>query len=171
MIGLSVAQAAVITALYQAGGTFGSLFAGWMMDRVNPHRALGGIYLVGAAFTLSIGLAAHSEILLGLLAFGCGFCLNGANTGMNALSAGYYPTEARATGSSWMHGIGRTGAILSAFAGAQMLALGWEFTQVFAIIAIPAVITACTIFAKGIWGYQRQPVTVQGERVQQSTVA
>jgi len=170
-IGLSVAQAAVITALYQAGGTFGSLFAGWMMDRVNPHRALGCIYLVGAAFTLSIGLAAHSEILLGLLAFGCGFCLNGANTGMNALSAGYYPTEARATGSSWMHGIGRTGAILSAFAGAQMLAWGWEFTQVFAIIAIPAVITACTIFAKGIWGYHRQPLTAKQERVQQSSAA
>ncbi|CAI0943331.1 4-hydroxybenzoate transporter PcaK [Serratia entomophila] len=155
-IGLSVAQAAVITALYQAGGTLGSLFAGWLMDRINPHRALGAIYLLGAGLTLTIGLSAHNGLLLGGVALACGFCLNGANTGMNALSARYYPTEARATGSSWMHGVGRIGAILSAFAGAEMLALGWGFDQIFAILAIPAVITACAIFAKGARGYNRQ---------------
>ncbi|CAI1926735.1 4-hydroxybenzoate transporter PcaK [Serratia proteamaculans] len=155
-IGMSVAQAAVITALYQAGGTFGSLFAGWLMDRVNPHRALGVIYLLGAAFTLSIGLASHSSLMLGVLALACGFCLNGANTGMNALSAHYYPTEARATGSSWMHGVGRIGAILSAFAGAEMLALGWGFDRIFTLIAIPALITACAIFIKGAKGFNRQ---------------
>lgn len=155
-IGMSVAQAAVITALYQAGGTFGSLFAGWLMDRVNPHRALGVIYLLGAVFTLSIGLASHCSLMLGVLALACGFCLNGANTGMNALSAHYYPTEARATGSSWMHGVGRIGAILSAFAGAEMLALGWGFDRIFTLIAIPALITACAIFIKGAKGFNRQ---------------
>lgn len=155
-IGMSVAQAAVITALYQAGGTFGSLFAGWLMDRVNPHRALGVIYLLGAVFTWSIGLASHCSLLLGVLALACGFCLNGANTGMNALSAHYYPTEARATGSSWMHGVGRIGAILSAFAGAEMLALGWGFDRIFTLIAIPALITACAIFIKGAKGFNRQ---------------
>lgn len=41
--GMSVTEATIITALYQAGGTFGSLFAGWLMDRVNPHLALGMI--------------------------------------------------------------------------------------------------------------------------------
>ncbi|WP_430306255.1 MFS transporter [Serratia inhibens] len=162
-IGMSVAQAAVITALYQAGGTAGSLFAGWLMDRVNPHRALGVIYLLGACFTVLIGLASHSSLMLGALALACGFCLNGANTGMNALSAHYYPTEARATGSSWMHGVGRIGAILSAFAGAEMLALGWGFERIFAIIAIPAVITACAIFLKGIRGYNRQAQLPTGE--------
>ncbi len=155
-IGMSVAQAAAITALYQAGGTFGSLITGWLMDRVNPHRALGVIYLLGACFTLLIGLVAHSTVMLGMVALACGFCLNGANTGMNALSAHYYPTEARATGSSWMHGVGRIGAILSAFAGAEMLALGWGFGRIFAIIAIPALITACAIFVKGAKGYNRQ---------------
>ncbi|WP_409513907.1 MFS transporter [Serratia proteamaculans] len=162
-IGMSVAQAAVITALYQAGGTFGSLFAGWLMDRVNPHRALGMIYLLGAGLTLLIGLASHSSLMLGVLALACGFCLNGANTGMNALSAHYYPTEARATGSSWMHGVGRIGAILSAFAGAEMLALGWGFDRIFAIIAIPALITACAIFIKGARGYNRQAQLVSQE--------
>lgn len=149
-IGLTVAQASIIAALYQAGGTIGSLFAGWLMDRINPHRALGLIYATGGGMTVVIGLAGHSFLLLGALAFFCGFCLNGANTGMNALSASFYPTEARATGSSWMHGIGRIGAILSAFAGAEMMSLGLSFQTVFFMLAVPAAITALAVFAKGI---------------------
>lgn len=43
-IGLTVSQAAIMTAIYQAGGTIGSLFAGWLMDRIEPHRALGIIF-------------------------------------------------------------------------------------------------------------------------------
>lgn len=149
-IGLTVAQAAIVAALYQAGGTIGSLFAGWLMDRINPHWALGLIYATGGGMTLVIGLAGHNFMLLGLLAFFCGFCLNGANTGMNALSASFYPTEARATGSSWMHGIGRVGAILSAFAGAEMMSLGLSFQNIFFMLAVPATITALAVFAKGI---------------------
>ncbi|HGE6662273.1 TPA: hypothetical protein ACGB9F_004060, partial [Serratia marcescens] len=56
--------------------------------------------------------------------------------------------EARATGSSWMHGIGRLGAILSALAGAEMLALGWSFSTIFAVLALPALLTVAMIVAK-----------------------
>jgi AAHS family 4-hydroxybenzoate transporter-like MFS transporter len=150
--GYTVREAAIVTALYQIGGTAGSLFMGWCMDRANPHRVLSTTYLVGGALTFAIGLTAHQFGLLAALTCAVGFCLNGANTGMNALSASYYPTEARATGSSWMHGIGRWGAILSAFAGAQMLALGWSFSEVFAVLTIPATITALAIFVKGVNG-------------------
>ncbi len=130
-VGMTVSRAAIMTAIYRAGGTLGSLFAGWLMDRINPHRALGIIYAVGGLFTMAMGYAAGSFALLCMLAFISGACLNGANTGMNALSARYYPTQARATGSSWMHGVGRIGAILSAFAGAEMMALNLPFESVF----------------------------------------
>ncbi len=86
-VGMTVSQAAIMTAIYQAGGTLGSLFAGWLMDRINPHRALGIIYAVGGLFTMAMGYAAGSFALLCMLAFISGACLNGANTGMNALSA------------------------------------------------------------------------------------
>lgn len=147
-IGMTIAQAAVVTAMYQAGGTLGSLFAGWMMDRFNATLALAGIYFMGAIATVCIGYAPADVTLLSGIAFCSGFCLNGANTGMNALSASYYPTQARATGSSWMHGVGRIGAILSAFAGAQMLSLGWSITDVFSFLAIPAVLTTLMLVAK-----------------------
>lgn len=154
-IGLTVAQAAIVTAMYQAGGTAGSLFAGWTMDRINPHFSLGLLYFTGGILTILIGFSGHSITLLYIVALCTGFCLNGANTGMNALSANYYPTEARATGSGWMHGIGRIGAILSAIIGAHMISLGLDFQYMFSIIAIPALITSLTIFAKGRWGYNR----------------
>lgn len=150
-VGLTVSQAAVMTAIYQAGGTVGSLFAGWLMDRINPHRALGLIYAIGGLFTMAMGYAAASFALLRLLAFVSGACLNGANTGMNALSARYYPTQARATGSSWMHGVGRMGAILSAFAGAEMMALNLSFENVFLILGIPAALTVVGLVVKGLF--------------------
>ncbi|WP_052283873.1 MFS transporter [Kluyvera genomosp. 1] len=150
-IGLTVSQAAIMTALYQAGGTVGSLFAGWLMDKINPHRALGIIFAVGGVFTMAIGYAGVNFPLLCSLAFISGACLNGANTGMNALSARFYPTQARATGSSWMHGVGRIGAILSAFAGAEMLAMGLDFRSVFLILGIPAALTVLGLAAKSYW--------------------
>ena len=154
-IGLTVSQAAIMTALYQAGGTVGSLFAGWLMDKINPHRALGIIYTVGGLFTMAIGYAGVNFPLLCSLAFISGACLNGANTGMNALSARFYPTQARATGSSWMHGVGRIGAILSAFAGAEMLAMGLDFRSVFLILGIPAALTVLGLAAKSYWAAGR----------------
>ena len=150
-IGLTVSQAAIMTALYQAGGTVGSLFAGWLMDKINPHRALGIIFAVGGLFTMAIGYAGVNFPLLCSLAFVSGACLNGANTGMNALSARFYPTQARATGSSWMHGVGRIGAILSAFAGAEMLAMGLDLRSVFLILGIPAALTVLGLAAKSYW--------------------
>ena len=154
-VGMTVTQAALVTAMYQAGGTVGSLFAGWMMDRFNANLALAAIYFTGAIATVCIGYAPADALVLSAIAFCSGFCLNGANTGMNALSASYYPTHARATGSSWMHGIGRIGAILSAFAGAQMLSMGWNITDVFSFLAIPAVLTTLMLVAKYRYGYQR----------------
>lgn len=154
-MGMTVTQAALVTAMYQAGGTLGSLFAGWMMDRFNANLALAAIYFTGAIATVAIGYAPAQTLILSLVAFCSGFCLNGANTGMNALSASYYPTHARATGSSWMHGVGRVGAILSAFAGAQMLSMGWHITEVFSSLAIPAVLTSLMLLAKYRFGYQR----------------
>lgn len=147
--GFNVTQAAIITALFQAGGTLGSLFSGWLMDRSEPHRALASIYGMGALFTLLMGPAMGYPVLMGGCAMAIGFCIGGANTGMNALSASFYPTEARATGSSWMHGIGRLGAILSALAGAEMLALGWSLSTIFTVLALPALLTVAMIVAKG----------------------
>jgi AAHS family 4-hydroxybenzoate transporter-like MFS transporter len=148
-VGFSVRDAALITAFFQLGGTAGSLFLGWSMDRREPHRVLTMAFLVGGVFTFLLGMLTTGFILFVVAAFAVGFCFNGGNTGMTALATLFYPTEARSTGASWMHGIGRFGAIASAFAGAQMLGAGWSFSQVFTILAIPAFLAALAVFLKG----------------------
>ena len=50
-----------------------------------------------------------------------GFCLSGAQTGLNAYAPGCYPTMARATGVSWMLGVGRLGSILGSSIGGLLL--------------------------------------------------
>jgi AAHS family 4-hydroxybenzoate transporter-like MFS transporter len=156
-LGMSVTEAAIITAMYQAGGTLGSLFAGWLMDRFNANLALAAIYFCGGLFIVALGYSPAEVGIMSGIAFCSGFCFNGANTGMNALSASYYPTHARATGSSWMHGVGRVGAILSAFVGAEMLSLGWSFSFIFLLLAIPAVITTLMLLLKNRYGFK--PIT------------
>jgi MFS transporter, AAHS family, 4-hydroxybenzoate transporter len=63
----------------------------------------------------------------------------------------FYPTRARATGTAWMLGVGRSGAILSAMVGAQMLSVGWPLSRIFAMLLLPAVIAAAAMLALNTW--------------------
>ncbi|WP_028752581.1 hypothetical protein [Rhizobium leucaenae] len=59
-------------------------------------------------------------------------------TGLNAYAPGRYPTFARATGVSWMLGIGRLGSILGSSIGGLLLGFGWDFRGIFCALAVPA---------------------------------
>ena len=65
--------------------------------------------------------------------------------GANALSAGFYPTPYRATGVSWANGVGRAGAVVGSLLGGVLLGLGWPATTVYALVAIPAAISALAL--------------------------
>lgn len=146
--GMTAAQASIISAMFQLGGPLGSIMLGWFMDRFEPHRVLALSYLSGAAvLVLMSGLGAE-YLLLCITSFYIGAAFNGGGTGMNALSSNFFPLPARATGNSWMHGIGRTGAIISAFAGAWMLNAGWDFSTVAKALTVPALIIACALMLK-----------------------
>ncbi|CAN0628415.1 4-hydroxybenzoate transporter PcaK [Burkholderia multivorans] len=148
-LGFSLAEAAVVGALFQAGGTVGSVLIGWQMDRFNPHAALGATVLAGGALAWYMGVSAHPFGMICTLAFGMGYCMNGSNTGFCALAAGSYPTEMRATGTSWMLGVGRFGGIAGAMLGAAMLHANWSFGQVFAALALPAAVGGMAVLLKG----------------------
>jgi AAHS family 4-hydroxybenzoate transporter-like MFS transporter len=82
--------------------------------------------------------------------FGAGFCVSGGQVGANALSAEFYPTPYRATGVAWANGIGRSGSIVGSLLGGGMLAIGLEVTTVYALVAIPAVISAVALLTLGV---------------------
>ena len=146
--GFSISEAARVGALWQIGGTVGALLVGWAMDRISTHGAIVVAYLLGAVLTYATSFANGSLLLLSLGVFGAGFCISGAQTSMNALAALYYPTRARATGISWMLGIGRFGAIAGATFGGILLTLGGSLDAVMAILAAPIVIAGLAVLIK-----------------------
>ncbi|WIE49859.1 aromatic acid/H+ symport family MFS transporter [Pseudomonas sp. GM17] len=147
--GLSIERAATITGLFQIGGTAGAIVVGWAMDRRNPNAVIATSYALGGAFILLLGAFSLESSLLAFGVVGAGFCMSGAQTGLNAFAPGYYPTDFRATGVSWMLGIGRFGAIVGSLIGGAVLSLGLGLPLLFALLGLPAFIAALAILANG----------------------
>lgn len=146
--GLGVEKAALIGAMFQLGGTVGALAVSWCMDRYNANLSIAVSYLLGAAMLVLIAQAPTNLIALGALVFMAGFFMSGSQTSMSPLAAGFYPTLGRATGVSWMLGMGRFGAILGAFMGGVLLSLGWSFQLIMGALAVPAGLAAVAVLSK-----------------------
>lgn len=136
--GFSISEASLITAIYQLGGPIGCIACGYLMDKINPHIGLLIGYVVAITFMVFVGEVGHNFVMYSVMCFFIGMWMNGANAGLNSVSSAFYPVFARATGNSWMHGIGRLGAVGSAFAGAYFLSLGWPASKIFLILCLPA---------------------------------
>lgn len=148
--GASMEQAAFIGALFQLGGVLSSVAVGWAMDRFNPHKVIGIFYCLAGVFAYCVGQSLGTVTLLATLVLAAGMCVNGAQSAMPSLAARFYPTQGRATGVSWMLGIGRFGAILGAWIGATLLGLGWNFEQVLTALMVPAAIATAAVVIKGL---------------------
>lgn len=135
--GFSISEASLITAIYQLGGPIGCITCGYLMDKINPHMGLVLAYIIAILFMVFIGEVGHNFMMYSMMCFFIGMWMNGANAGINGVSSAFYPVFARATGNSWMHGIGRLGAVASAFAGAYFLNLGWPASKIFLILCLP----------------------------------
>ena len=148
--GASIADAAFISAMYQVGGTLGAILVGRLMDRFEPHAVLFASYLTGAVCVVLISLSTHAREVMTLAVFAAGACISGGQVGGNALSAAFYPTAYRATGVAWANGVGRSGSIEGSLLGGILLGFGWPATTVYALVAIPAVISALALATLGV---------------------
>ncbi|NLU18393.1 MAG: MFS transporter [Serratia liquefaciens] len=146
--GASIRQASLITALFPLGGGIGVLIIGWLMDRMNPHKVVAVGYLLTAVFVCAIGYVYTDPLLMAVTVFIAGTCMNGAQSSMPALAAGFYPTQGRATGVAWMLGLGRFGGILGAMSGGVLMQMQLSFSTIFTLLAIPALVAALALVAK-----------------------
>ena len=132
--------------LFSLGGMAGSLLEGRLIN------GLGAFLLLVVEFgisTLLIGSLAFtaSMPLIMTVTFVLGFTVQGAQAGLNALVASFYPTAIRSTGVGWALGVGRVGSIVGpVFAGA-LLSVGWHPRQIFLAGAVPALCAAVSIMA------------------------
>jgi MFS transporter, AAHS family, 4-hydroxybenzoate transporter len=144
--GVPITTAANVTAMFQVGGTIGAVLVGWFMDKSpRPGLVIAATYLGGALSILAVSLSGVLSVALAALVFAAGFCMSGAQTGLNAFAPGCYPTVARATGVSWMLGMGRFGSIVGSTVGGVLLGLGWGFTGILSLLAVPALCAAIAI--------------------------
>jgi AAHS family 4-hydroxybenzoate transporter-like MFS transporter len=135
--------------VFQIGGTLGAVLVGWAMDRCTPTRVIAMAYAAGAAVILCIGVSGALSAVLGILVIAAGFCMSGAQTGLNAFAPSCYPTTARATGVSWMLGMGRFGSILGSAIGGVLLSMGWGFTDIVSLLAVPALLAGLAVLKAG----------------------
>ncbi|WP_368541910.1 MFS transporter [Enterobacter soli] len=143
--GLSLQQAAIITGLFQLGGPLGGIIVGYLMDKTTAKRVIAFTYFLGCLCLLSQGVMDFNSVALAVLIFISGMCINGAQNGLQAYSPAYYQTEIRATGVSWMHGIGRTGAILSSTLGGVIMLAVPGHSSIFLVLALPACLAGIAI--------------------------
>jgi AAHS family 4-hydroxybenzoate transporter-like MFS transporter len=134
-----------------AAGIIGAFIIGPLMDRFGPYRVMSSLFVVGALFSLFLGLSLSwtAAVLIAAASFGSGFCTSGVQKGGNALSIYFYPTALRSTGLGWGLGIGRIGAIMGPLAVGYLLTSGWPAPTVFAVMAVPMLVGASAIVAMG----------------------
>jgi MFS transporter, AAHS family, 4-hydroxybenzoate transporter len=134
--------------MFSLGGIAGSLLEGRLM---NWMGALALLVLEFGISTLLIGSLAFtaSLMLIMTITFILGFTVQGAQAGLNALVACFYPTTIRSTGVGWALGVGRVGSIVGPVVAGSLLSMGWHPRQIFLAGAVPALCAALAIMGTG----------------------
>ncbi|GGB53711.1 MFS transporter [Tistrella bauzanensis] len=145
--GLPIGIAILSTAILNLGGVVGAIALGRMIDRINPHLVLGSAYAASALFIVIVAQGASNLWILMPATFLAGFGVVGAQIGMNALTAGIYPTAIRSTGVGWALGVGRIGSIIGPVAGGLLLGAGWDARSVVMAAVLPALLASAAVFA------------------------
>ncbi|WP_342059365.1 MFS transporter [Aeromonas sp. OTU364] len=142
--GYDLQHAAFLTALFPLGGAVGTIVSGLLMDKVTPHKIVAFNYFMTGLFLFSISFV--SDIyLLGLFILLAGTVMNGAQASMGSIATLHYPTSSRATGVSWMLGMGRAGGIVGAMIGAWLFQFGLDYKGIFKVLLIPSLFAALAL--------------------------
>ena len=126
--GLQVAVASAGLAAFNLGGVAGAIGGALVMARLGSKATIVGMAAAAVTGALAMAMmritgaagAVPIVVMLGVT----GGLINAVQTTMYALAAHVYPTPVRATGVGSAAAVGRTGAILSTYAGAWALESG-----------------------------------------------
>ena len=146
--------------LFNLGGVAGAIFGGMTIRRLGSRATMLTMAAagIGGLIVLSRTALDGATVVraLVLMTF-CGAMINAVQTTMYALAAHVYPTEIRATGVGTAVSVGRSGAILSGYAGPWAL----EYHGSASFFALMAVALSVSFAALAL---VRQHVTRQNVR-------
>jgi AAHS family 4-hydroxybenzoate transporter-like MFS transporter len=159
-LGPSVANTSIT--LFNLGGVAGAIFGGLSIRRLGSRATMLTMAAAGIAGLIVLSRTAidgDSVVRILVLLTFCGAMINAVQTTMYALAAHVYPTEIRATGVGTAVSIGRSGAILSGYAGPWAL----EFRGSASFFAVMAIALSVAFIALAV---VRRHVTLQSVRTQ-----
>jgi len=135
--------------VFSIGGIIGACVQGPIMNALGVFRTIVGEFVASLALVMVASVIFANFALMMVVTFILGVIVQGAQAGLNVLSAMYYPTVIRSTGVGWALGVGRIGSIVGPFIGGVMLSLQWTPQQIFMAGAVPAICAAAAVVASG----------------------
>jgi MFS transporter, AAHS family, 4-hydroxybenzoate transporter len=145
--GLPARLGLLLGALFQVGGTVGTLGLAWMAGRFRFLTVLTCSFAVASVSIALIGQPGLSLVLLFTVVFISGWCISGSQPAVNTVAATYYPTYLRSTGIGAGLGVGRVGAIVGPVLGGFAVGHQWSGHEIYLAAAVPAAISAVAMFA------------------------
>ena len=132
--------------LFSLGGILGSLLQGRAMSAWGGFAVLLGEFAVCMVLISSLAWIDSFGLIMAVTLLS-GFFIQGAQAGLNAIAATYYPTTVRSTGVGWALGVGRLGSILGPLLGGVVISRHWTMQQIFLAGAMPALLAVSAIAA------------------------
>lgn len=143
--GMSVKGGVTATAFLNFGGVFGCLIEGQLLRRWGAYAVLAGEYILAGVLTASVALLHVAFPAMVAMTFGTGLVIIGAQGGLNALAARFYPVSVRSTGVGWALGVGRVGSIVGPLLGGAFLTIGWKTPDILLFAAAISVLAFASI--------------------------
>jgi AAHS family 4-hydroxybenzoate transporter-like MFS transporter len=150
--GMTMSAGATATAFFSLGGAFGCLIEGWLIQRSGAYAVLLGEFGGATLFVAALSKIPSSFALMLAVTFVAGLMVIGAQGGLNALAANFYPTAVRATGVGWALGVGRVGSIVGPLIGGAFLKAGWTPGGILLAGTVPAVCAFVAILLSRVSG-------------------
>jgi MFS transporter, AAHS family, 4-hydroxybenzoate transporter len=135
--------------VFSIGGILGAFVQGPLMKAFGVFPTMVAEFVISLALVVIASMIFANFPLMMVVTFTLGISVQGAQAGLNVLSAMYYPTVIRSTGVGWALGVGRIGSIVGPIIGGIMLSMQWTPQQIFMAGAIPAICAAAAVLVSG----------------------
>jgi AAHS family 4-hydroxybenzoate transporter-like MFS transporter len=144
-VSMPVSAGVMAIFFFSLGGMAGALVQGRLMNGLGVHPTLVAEFGLSVLLIAGLAFSAASYSLLMGVTFVLGFTVQGAQAGINALAASFYPTHMRSTGVGWALGIGRIGSIIGPALGGLLLSWQWTPRQILLAGMVPAACAAVAV--------------------------
>lgn len=144
-MGFTPSEAGGVLVWASVGGLIGSVILSLLSQRINIRYLVIGALLLANAMVILFGMSEVDLKQLSLVAGMAGFCTNSAIVGLYAIFAQSFPTKLRASGTGFVIGVGRGGAVLGPIITGLLFAGGVGLATVASIMATGALLAALAI--------------------------